>query len=62
MDISGSLHELHLGYEGSVFSSLPGGSAGDLLTGVLYIPAAIVRGLEFLAVNFGSAISDDWDV
>lgn len=62
MDFSGSLHELHLGYEGSVFQNLPGGSAGDLSVGLLYIPAALIRTLEVIAVNFGSAISDDWDL
>lgn len=61
MDLSGSLHQLHTTYEGSVFgSSFPGGPIGDLLVGVLYLPSALVRSLEFLGVNFGSEVSDDW--
>lgn len=61
MDLSGSLHQLHNTYEGSVFgSSFPAGPIGGLLVGVLNLPAALVRSLEYLAVNFGSEASDDW--
>lgn len=55
MDLSGSLHELHLGYEGSLMEmDFPAGSAGELLFGVLYVPNALLRTFEFLATNFGS--------
>lgn len=61
MELSGSLHELHLGYEGSLGAlPFPGGSVGDALFGLLYIPNALLRTAEFLAANFGSATSDDW--
>lgn len=53
--ISGSLHDLHDGIDGSVDDlDLPTGSIGDLLNGVLYIPSVIIQTLEFIIEDFGS--------
>lgn len=60
MDLTGSLHDLHTTYDGSL-QNVPGGPVGQLLFGVLYIPSALIRTLEFVAANFGSELTEHWD-
>lgn len=54
---SGSLHDLHLTIDGSVDdigASLPAGSIGNVIFGVLNIPGTLVSTLEFIFDGFGS--------
>lgn len=55
--LSGSLHQLHEGIDGSVDgigASLPAGSIGNAIFGVLNIPGTLVSTLEFIFLGFGS--------
>lgn len=57
MPISGSLHDLHLVADGSVDSigaSLPDGSLGHAIFGVLNLPGALIATAEFIVEGFGS--------
>lgn len=54
---SGSLHDLHETIDGSVDdlgTSLPAGSIGDVIFGVLNIPGTLISTLEFILFGFGS--------
>lgn len=53
-DISGSLDELGDTVWSSVNGIVPGGSLGDVIGGVLKIPAALLYGLSNLFWGFGS--------
>lgn len=55
--ISGSLHDVHETFDNALFgsaASLPGGSIGDLIFGVLNIPSSLITTVEFIMVGFGS--------
>lgn len=53
-DISGSLQNLAYTTWNSVDDMVPGGSLGDVIGGVLKIPAALLYGLSNLFWGFGS--------
>lgn len=55
--LSGSLHDLHETIDGSVDGlapSLPAGSLGDIVHGLLNIPGALIATLEYVLLGFGS--------
>ena len=55
--LSGSLHDLHETIDRSVdglVPSLPAGSLGDIVHGVLNIPGALIATLEYVLLGFGS--------
>lgn len=53
-DISGSLEDMADTVWGSADGIAPGGSVGDVIGGVLKIPAALLYGLSNLFWGFGS--------
>lgn len=48
------LHDLHVGSDDFVFDTVPGGSVGNLLRGVLSLPARFINLAEYIIEDFGS--------
>ncbi len=53
--LSDFLHDLHTGSDAAVGGlGLPAGSLGDVLGGLLRVPAELIYSLENIVRNFGS--------